>query len=111
LESFYDARMICKSEGGHLAIFNSEAEAKFVASLADTEYDFAYIGIHDLYREGQWVTVLDQEIDATGYNKWHQGQPNGFIMENCGVVFPDGKLGDVTCNMFHELTFFCEIKE
>ncbi|KAJ9593480.1 hypothetical protein L9F63_014965 [Diploptera punctata] len=109
-KKFNDARKICTSEGGHLAIFNSEAEAKFVASIPDTAYDYALIGTHDIYEEGQWVTVLDQELHATGYNKWHQGEPNGGMMENCGVVFPDGKLGDFNCH-FGSRSFFCEIKE
>ncbi|KAJ9593476.1 hypothetical protein L9F63_014961 [Diploptera punctata] len=53
-KKFNDARRICALEGGQLAFFNSEAEAKVVAGLPDHELS----GTNDLYDEGQFVTVL-----------------------------------------------------
>jgi hypothetical protein len=52
-----EARDICEREGAHLAIINSEAEAKFVSSLWNFKSDWAYIGTHDLYEEGKYVTI------------------------------------------------------
>ena len=61
-----DARLVCRNEGAHLVVLNSKVEAKFIASLPDNNYDWALIGMHDLYKEGQWVTIFGKfKIDYT----------------------------------------------
>jgi len=60
-----DAWNICTQEGAHLAIVNSEAESKVLKEifsrfpkLQDVTYnDFAFIGFHDLYNEGLYLTI------------------------------------------------------
>ena len=56
-----EAREICESEGAHLAIINSDEEAaairKLISKYPNTG-DWIYIGFHDQYVEGQYVTVL-----------------------------------------------------
>ncbi|KAJ9593481.1 hypothetical protein L9F63_014966 [Diploptera punctata] len=98
---------ICKSEGGHLAVPNSEEEAKFIGKIPATSYNWAYIGIHDLFKEGKYITVHDETLIEAGFNKWLAPNPNGGTNENCGVIFPTGELGDDSCS--HVITFFCEI--
>jgi hypothetical protein len=54
------ARDICDQEGAHLAVVNSEAEAKFISSIWDSKSDWAFIGTHDLYVEGTYVTIYSE---------------------------------------------------
>lgn len=72
-----------------------------------------FLGIHDLYAEGDWVTIQDDSLAKSGYDTWTErwgGQPdNGGGMQNCGTLLDDGKLDDVNCNV--SFAFFCEIPE
>ncbi|PSN42391.1 hypothetical protein C0J52_21653, partial [Blattella germanica] len=106
-KTWNEAWTICRNEGGHLAILNSEEEAKFVGAIPKTKYNWAFVGFHDLYQEGKYVTLLDENLEQAGYNKWPHTDPNGGRGENCGVVFPNGLLGDWRCEA--PTTFFCEI--
>ena len=54
------ARITCQSEGGHLAVLNSEAEAKFIAKIPTASYHWAFIGMHDYFKEGQWITIFGE---------------------------------------------------
>jgi len=78
LKTWHEARQICAQEGGHLAIINSEEEsivlksmfAPFAAKLIESG---AFIGFHDLYNEGQYLTVfgkesLSKDIESTKYD-------------------------------------------
>ncbi|OXU32092.1 hypothetical protein TSAR_007849 [Trichomalopsis sarcophagae] len=75
--------------------------------------DLAYVGIHDLYKEGEWVTILGESLFKTGYTVWSDkwgGQPdNGGSSgnQNCGVFLKEGGLDDVNCDM--PFAFFCEL--
>lgn len=69
IQTWAQARSICEAEGGYLAIINSEEEASLLVHLmrqypiaildpAITEKTYyVYIGFHDLFREGEWVTI------------------------------------------------------
>jgi len=58
--TWVEARNVCDKEGAHLAVINSEAEAKFVASLWTSSWDWAFIGTHDFYVEGEYVTIYSK---------------------------------------------------
>jgi hypothetical protein len=58
--TWVDARDTCEKEGAHLAVINSEAEAKFIASIWTMSSDWAFIGTHDLYVEGKYVTLYSK---------------------------------------------------
>ncbi|XP_021932675.1 hemolymph lipopolysaccharide-binding protein-like isoform X2 [Zootermopsis nevadensis] len=104
-----EARDICEREGAHLAIINSEAEGKFVSSLWTNKlFLWAFIGTHDLYEEGNFVTIHNQTLQEAGYNRWSPGEPNGGSTENCGVIFQNGLLGNYFCSL--PLPFFCEFE-
>ncbi|XP_076643572.1 C-type mannose receptor 2-like [Halictus rubicundus] len=113
-----DARNICREEGAHLAIINSKAEAKVLSTLLSqmghvrnaTAQDTSFLGIHDQFKEGEWVTVLDDSIYATGYTEWSDkwgGQPdNSGGDQDCGSMLKEGTLDDVSCTV--KLPFICE---
>jgi hypothetical protein len=76
--TWHEARRICALEGGHLAIINSEAESKVLQSIfapvaARLKVVWAFIGFHDRYSEGQYLTIfgkhsLSNSIERTEFN-------------------------------------------
>ena len=78
LKTWHEARQICAQEGGHLAIINSEEESIVLRSMfapvaAKLKESGAFIGFHDLYNEGQYLTVfgkesLSKDIESTKYD-------------------------------------------
>jgi hypothetical protein len=65
-KTWYEARQICAQEGGHLAIINSEEEFKVLQSMlapvaAKVNEVWAFIGFHDLFNEGQYLTIFGKE--------------------------------------------------
>ncbi|XP_069696355.1 hemolymph lipopolysaccharide-binding protein-like [Periplaneta americana] len=113
-----EARKICEQEGGHLAIINSEDESKVLQNLFSKvakiegagHNDFAFIGIHDRFVEGEFMTIFGKPLASTGFTRWtNAAQPdNSGGQENCGSVHRDGSLNDITCSW--KLTFFCEME-
>ena len=66
LKNWQEAREICEQEGGHLAIINSEEESKvlqeiFAPVAANLKEVYVFIGFHDLYKEGQFLTIFGKE--------------------------------------------------
>ncbi|XP_063977848.1 hemolymph lipopolysaccharide-binding protein-like [Diachasmimorpha longicaudata] len=117
--TFNNARKVCMEEGGHLAVIDSVAEEQVLLDLFKqsgpmrnvTREDQAFIGIHDLFAEGEWVTVLGDSLHKYGYTKWSNlwgGQPdNGGGVQHCGTLLKGGEMDDVNCNI--QFPFFCEI--
>ncbi|PSN38570.1 hypothetical protein C0J52_19766 [Blattella germanica] len=102
-----EARKTCSLEGSHLAVLNSEAEARLLASIIPGD-KIAWIGVHDFFQDGEWMTIFDQTTGSAGFNKWVPNEPNGGTNENCGVITKsDGKMGSYFCPK--ELTFICEL--
>jgi len=76
-KTWHEARQICAQERGHLAIINSEEESKVLQSIfapvaAKLNVDWVFIGFHDLYNEGQYLTIfgkesLSKDIESTEY--------------------------------------------
>jgi hypothetical protein len=80
---------------------------QMLKNLLLENYQFsAYVGIHNQFKEDEWVTVFGDPLAETGYNRWSVGPPK--ISEaNCGVLFEDGKLLGIPCHA--ERSYFCEI--
>jgi hypothetical protein len=62
-KTWQEARKICAQEGAHLAILNSEEESKVLQSMfapvaARLRVEWAFVGFHDLYAEGQYLTIF-----------------------------------------------------
>ncbi|KAJ4446199.1 hypothetical protein ANN_12893 [Periplaneta americana] len=128
VKTWHEALKACEQEGAHLAIINSEAEAKSLTPFWDMNpkildrgaNDWAHAGFHDQYKEGQYLTIFseinviilfnisDQSLVAAGYVKWNPGEPHG-VGANCGcVIRRENLLADIICTA--KQPFFCEIE-
>ncbi|CAL1686626.1 unnamed protein product [Lasius platythorax] len=106
------ARRICIQEGGHLAVINSNSEEKILLRvLEENKVNQAWLGVHDLYEEGDWNTIMDETLEATGYSKWTlkiANEPDNYNgKQHCGVLLKDGGMDDLECSAAN--AFFCEI--
>lgn len=82
---------------------------KIIGGLNNEE---ALLGIHDMFREGEWLTVFGESIQSIGYINWSSdywnGQPDNFYgNQNCGALVNIGGMDDVGCR--DKFAFFCEI--
>ncbi|XP_011139851.2 hemolymph lipopolysaccharide-binding protein-like [Harpegnathos saltator] len=107
-----EARKACIEERGHLAIINSASEENILLRLMQKQnIAKAWIGLHDLYEEGNWVTVTGEALENTGYSKWTTKFPNQPDnkggAQNCGALVTEGGLDDDRCTL--KYPFFCEI--
>ncbi|XP_046737161.1 hemolymph lipopolysaccharide-binding protein-like [Diprion similis] len=113
-----DYTKICESEGAHLAIVNSAKEAQVIGDLFaksghhlnSQDSNYAHIGFHDLYEEGEFVTIDGKSLATVGYYEWQSGNPNNDgNNENCGSVYRNGQLNDITCAK--SVAFVCELPD
>ncbi|KAJ9601329.1 hypothetical protein L9F63_000510 [Diploptera punctata] len=110
------ARKMCEQEGGHLAVINSEEESKVIQKYLETApklenasyNDYAFIGFHDRFIEGEYLTVFGTSLESTGFTRWSGvGEPsNAGGKEHCGSAHRNGGLNDIPCAS--KLAFFCE---
>ncbi|XP_032686805.1 hemolymph lipopolysaccharide-binding protein-like [Odontomachus brunneus] len=106
------ARRTCIEEGGHLAIINSASEEKILLRMMqEKSIGEAWLGLHDLYEEGDWVTITDEALENTGYSKWSTkfaNLPDNYGgSQNCAVLLTEGGIDDISCTITQ--SFFCEI--
>ncbi|XP_029170634.1 hemolymph lipopolysaccharide-binding protein-like [Nylanderia fulva] len=105
------ARQACIQEGGHLAIINSESEEKILLRmLQEGNINLAWLGVHDYFEEGDWVTVKGEALENTGYMRWTTKWPNvpdNFNGQNCAVLIKEGGMDDDNCHT--TAAYFCEI--
>ncbi|XP_015513494.2 macrophage mannose receptor 1 [Neodiprion lecontei] len=111
------ARKLCESEGAHLAIVNSAKEAEVIGNLftksgphfGSEDSKYAHIGFHDLYEEGEFVTIDGKSLETVGFYEWRNGGPNNANNEDCGSVDKNGRLNDIHCTKF--VAFVCELPD
>ncbi|EZA55159.1 hypothetical protein DMN91_000044 [Ooceraea biroi] len=106
------ARRVCLQEGGHLAVINSNSEEKILLRiLEENKVNQAWLGVHDLYEEGDWNTIMDEPMEASGYSKWTSkiaNLPDNYNgKQHCGILTKDGGMDDIECTSTQ--AFFCEI--
>ncbi|GLG94150.1 Hemolymph lipopolysaccharide-binding protein [Gryllus bimaculatus] len=114
--SWEEARKACEREGAQLAVPNSRTEALALMDihnrcprlLPSHFNDYQYLGVHDLYSEGDWETVVGDPLNETGYVVWGRNQPDNAHHhgENCLSMNRNGFFNDVPC--WTELPFICE---
>ncbi|KAJ9586511.1 hypothetical protein L9F63_019837, partial [Diploptera punctata] len=104
--NWLDAMKTCVNDGANLLILNSKQEALEMKTLmkeVGTEKLWHWVGIHDHYKEGEYITIFSEPLSSTGYSDWYQGQPDGRNLQNC-IYFSFSRssaeygLGDVDCN-------------
>ncbi|KAJ8709546.1 hypothetical protein PYW08_009550 [Mythimna loreyi] len=117
--NFSRAFLACSAEGGHLAIINSDLEAKVLIDLfakypakdmlGNGAYfwkEVAFVGFYD-WGFGDWKTIEGQPIMEAGYAKFKSGEPNNSAPgEKCGSMYRKGELNDLWCD--RPAAFFCE---
>lgn len=105
------ARKFCSDDGGHLAIINSDAEEQVLINLMkESNITIAWLGAHDLYKEGEWVTIDGESIREAGYAKWttkYPNQPDNHGDANCAMLVVEGGMDDAVCST--KAAFFCEM--
>lgn len=102
-----DARKICMAEGAQLAVLDSQAKEKAIQDGKEkNDVDSVWIGYHDLFEEGAWVTVTGESVDTLGYHGWGPSEPNNVGRgEDCAVL--GGSINDIPCAS--QKQFVCEI--
>lgn len=98
---------------GHLAVINSDFEEDLLLKmLNEKDINWAWIGAHDLFEEGDWVTVTGESLESAGYSKWTTvfptKEPNNYNSnQNCATLVKWGGMDDYFCSELR--FFFCEI--
>ncbi|KAJ8715422.1 hypothetical protein PYW07_009904 [Mythimna separata] len=114
---FTRAFFACAAEGGHLAIINSNTEAKVLSeifakyperTLVGMPYkNVAFVGIHDWNEHADWRTIHGQTLAEAGFGTFSPGNPsNGAPGQYCGAIYRIGQLDDMYCDKL--AAFFCE---
>ena len=83
------AKAICDSLKGYLAIPNTAAENTFLRTLAGGS--LTWMGITDEVAEGKYLTVLG---DSVAYFNWKSGQPDNFNDEDYIHIDANGQWND-----------------
>ncbi|XP_076223817.1 hemolymph lipopolysaccharide-binding protein-like [Nomia melanderi] len=107
------ARQACLNDGGHLAVVNSLAEERVLVNLLQSaNFVEAWVGIHDQFEEGDWITLSGESLERAGYDKWSNLWPNEPDNlngnQNCGTLRKEAAYDDVDCNLHHP--YICEIE-
>ena len=70
-KTWIEAKIDCKSRGGHLVTISSQEENDFVMNLIKS--DSVWIGFTDESIEGSWQWVTGESVT---YTNWSQDEPN-----------------------------------
>lgn len=70
--TWQEAKEACEKEGSHLAIINSGFEAEVLRSNVNARGDVVrfWVGIHDIYQEGNFVTIYSKYLDSKDDKKY-----------------------------------------
>jgi hypothetical protein len=85
--NWFNAKSICESNGGYLAIPNSVAESDFIQNLSGIDQPATWIGISDQFAEGNWIDVQGNPV--TFFN-WYPGEPNNVGDEDFVYIYNQG---------------------
>ena len=87
------AKADCESDGGHLAIPETTAEAMAIHAFIDPldTSPYFWAGISDANQDGQWTTVTGVPFTALA---WGENDPDQRPGEIYAIVYSDGKYFD-----------------
>ncbi|XP_063358768.1 C-type mannose receptor 2-like [Cydia amplana] len=96
--TWFQAYVMCHEEGGELAVIDSPEEAQMLRTMfkENLSPDQAIIGFRT--KAGEWVTIDEEPLNATGYEVWSPGEPNNKDGESCGFILRSGMLNDDPCD-------------
>ncbi|XP_077323761.1 mannose-binding protein C-like isoform X2 [Lithobates pipiens] len=105
LEVTYDeAKTICVSGGGQLAVPRTQEENQAIFSLRKKVETHTFMGINDLQHRGDFRDLSGQVIT---YFNWRAGEPNNLRNEeHCVEMWDDGGWNDENCAS--KRFFICE---
>lgn len=105
LEVTYDeAKAICASGGGQLAVPRTQEENQAIFSLRKKVQAHSFMGINDIESEGDFRDLSGQVIT---YFNWRAGEPNNLRNnEDCVEMWEDGGWNDENCA--NRRFFVCE---
>ncbi|XP_076643425.1 C-type lectin-like isoform X7 [Halictus rubicundus] len=106
------AREICMREGGQLPMIDSaEKEAVFRSWMTNETLTGVWLGVHDLFEQGTWLTLSGERVATMSYYPWAEGEPNNWHEEqHCGVLWLKATAAgicDSKCTV--KESFICEI--
>lgn len=103
-----DARKVCLAEGAQLAQLDTERKSNlFKVWKLEKGLTGLWLGFHDQFEKGSWVTVTGESMDTLNYHPWMNGEPNNSGgSEDCGILWAAG-VNDLNCDT--KETFICEI--
>ncbi|XP_077297689.1 macrophage mannose receptor 1-like isoform X2 [Arctopsyche grandis] len=115
-QSWINAKSTCRSENATLAMPQNEKEVNVLKLIFDKHrasalkhvkyHDYTFLGFHDLFEEGNFVSEIGNNIEYF-YNVWEHNQPdNAGSGENCVALHREGKLNDIDCNT--PTAFICQ---
>ncbi|XP_076643422.1 C-type lectin lectoxin-Thr1-like isoform X4 [Halictus rubicundus] len=106
------ARDICVRNGGQLPMIDSaEKEAVFRSWMTNETLTGVWLGVHDLFEQGTWLTLSGERVATMSYYPWAEGEPNNWHEEqHCGVLWLKATAAgicDSKCTV--KESFICEI--
>lgn len=93
-------------------MINSAAEEKrLLQIMKDNNIESAWVGVHDIYQEGEWITIQGDPIEKTAFTwstKFRGVQPDNFGgHQNCGLLVSGGGMDDENCTFAN--SYLCEL--
>ena len=74
LKNWTDAQKVCEQENANLMVINSRKEAEAMRLLLEKlgyTRNHYWIGFHDVYEEGNYVTIFSKYCNDTCIAKYH----------------------------------------
>ncbi|XP_053305846.1 mannose-binding protein A-like [Spea bombifrons] len=104
--TFVTVKSICERHGGIVpSPMNDEENGVLHVLAQEIPRQAIYLGVNDREKEGTYVHPDGTE--AT-YVNWRATEPNGGQIENCVMIYLEGKWIDVNCNSVKQV--ICEFK-
>nr|AQY54441.1 immulectin 5 [Hepialus xiaojinensis] len=109
-KSWLEARALCEAEGTSLVMPESKPEIEYLVKIMNDNLPenviAAYIGIHDMFSEGIFVTLTGRDVPIA-HNYWAPGEPtNSNNTEHCVHILRSGKYNDIVCS--NRYPFICK---
>ncbi|XP_076278655.1 hemolymph lipopolysaccharide-binding protein-like isoform X2 [Lasioglossum baleicum] len=105
--TWYNARKICLAEGGQLAVMDSQQKHDLFRKWKRETINMGFwLGFHDLFEEGSWVTVNGESIESIDFTPWADNEHVDGDGQNCAVLWMTG-MHDYQCTK--TAGFICEI--